>query len=55
MTGHRNFWCGISNLGFPHCENIDEIINVMLKVDSKDFQQSYLKAIENYNTMTDEE
>ena len=55
VTGHRNFWCGISNLGFPHCENIDEIINVMLKVDSKDFQQSYLKAIENYNTMTDEE
>lgn len=55
LTGRRNFFCGISDLGFPHCESIDAI-EKLLKIYSSDvLKEQYFKAIRAYNSMTDEE
>ena len=53
VTGHRNFWCGISDLGFPHCESEKEIANLLTHIADKTFVDSYSNAIYNYNKMTD--
>lgn len=55
VTGHRNFWEDITKLGFPHCESIDEIANLIRSVTTEEFKQSYDNAIANYNEMTDKE
>ncbi len=55
VTGRRNLFKGITDLGFPHCESVDEIIHVIDSTISPDFQKRYMKAIENYNEMTEKE
>lgn len=55
MTGHRNFWEDITKLGFPHCESIDEIANLLRSLSTPEFKASYEQAIKNYNQMTDKE
>lgn len=55
VTGRRDFFCGMTELGFPHLESIDEVINFLNEFDSATFQQKYLEAVKNYNRMTDEE
>lgn len=55
MTGHRNFFEDITKLGFPHCESVDEIVDLIKKISTLEFKTRYKKAIENYNTMTDKE
>ena len=53
MTKRRNFFCGITNMGFPHATSLDEISNVIENIINEDYQIRYLKAIEKYNEMTD--
>lgn len=53
VTGHRNFWEDITKLGFPHCESVEEISQLIKRLSSPEFEQSYSKAVENYNQMTD--
>ena len=55
MTGRRNFFCGMTDLGFPHCESIDAIEKVISECDSESFISDYKDAIKRYNRMTDEE
>ncbi|MBQ9313931.1 MAG: hypothetical protein IJ220_02860 [Clostridia bacterium] len=55
VTGHRNFFEDITNLGFPHCESIEEIVRLIKSLPEGHFQKSYNQAIENYNKMTDRE
>lgn len=55
VTGRRDFFCGISSMGFPHCESIDEIVNLLKSVTTPEFKASYEQAIKNYNEMTDKE
>ena len=42
----------ITKLGFPHCESIDEIAALIRSIGSTEFVESYSRAIENYNQMT---
>lgn len=55
VTGHRDFFEDITKLGFPHCENIEEIVNLINNIASLEFKDAYLKAVSNYNIMTDKE
>ena len=55
VTGRRDLFCGISAMGFPHCESVDEIVNLLRNITSPEFKASYEQAIKNYNEMTDKE
>lgn len=55
LTNRRNFFIGINNLGFPTCSYHEDIARIITKITNADFQRSYIKAVENYNTMTDQE
>ena len=55
VTGHRNFWEDVTKLGFPHCESIDEIANLLRSLITPEFKASYEQAIKNYNEMTNKE
>ena len=55
MTGHRDFFEDLTKLGFPHCESIDDIVNLLKSVTTPEFKASYEQAIKNYNEMTDKE
>lgn len=55
MTGHRDFFEDITKLGFPHCESIEEIANLLRSLTTPEFKASYEQAIKNYNEMTKKE
>ncbi len=55
VTGHRDFFIGITKLGFPHCESVEDIELLLKNVSTSEFKDGYEKAILNYNKMTDEE
>ena len=55
VTGRRDLVCGISAMGFPHCESVDEIALLIKDVITPEFRGEYLKAVKNYNDMTDKE
>lgn len=53
VTGHRDFWCGISDLGFPHCECEQDIVDLIKNMTGEEFEHDYNKAVVAYNKMTD--
>lgn len=53
MTGHRDFFEDITKLGFPHCESIEEIADLLRSLTTPEFKASYEQAVKNYNEMTD--
>lgn len=55
LTKRRNFYEAITNLGFPHCNSIDELWSVIENIHSPIFISQYKKAIDNYNAMLDME
>ncbi|MCI8376150.1 MAG: hypothetical protein HFI29_12060 [Lachnospiraceae bacterium] len=55
VTGRRDFFCGMTSLGFPHCESIEDIESVLIECGKQKFDDAYKAAVEKYNRMTDEE
>ena len=55
MTGHRDFFEDITKLGFPHCESINDIVNLLKSITTPKFKVSYEQAIKNYNEMTEQD
>ena len=53
MTGHRAFFKDINGLGFPHCETIEEIADLIRSLPSEKVKEQYRQAIVNYNKMTE--
>ena len=53
VTGRRDLFRGISEMGFPHCESVDEIATFIKGVGSEPMKKKYLSAVEKYNEMTD--
>jgi len=53
LTNRRNFFIGINELGFPTCDSLDKIAELIDAVTTKDFQIQYLSAVSSYNAMTD--
>lgn len=52
LTGRRNLFCGITEMGFPHCESVGDIIMTLNEYCTVEFQSRYQLAIEKYNEMT---
>lgn len=55
VTGRRDFFEGVTKLGFPHCESVEEIVSLIQSITSAEFKESYENAVRNYNEMTDKE
>ena len=55
VTGRRNFFCGLTSLGFPHCKSLSDIEAVIKEICTPKFVAGYKKAVNKYNQMTDEE
>lgn len=55
ITNRRSFFVGIEGLGFPNCSSLDEIENMIKSIDTMEFKNKFIAAIENYNKMTDKE
>ena len=55
VTGRRNLFKGITELGFPHCESLEEIVEFINSINTQVFIRSYSQAVDNYNKMTDKE
>ncbi len=54
MTGRRNFFCALTNLGFPHFEDVSDISKFISRIAvDKKLQDKYRQAVERYNRMTD--
>lgn len=53
VTGRRDLFAGITEMGFPHCESEDEIAQMLTRLTTATFKKSYEQAIDNYNKMTD--
>lgn len=54
LSGRRNLWKGITDLGFPHCEDIESISKIIDSICTSDFKTNYLKSVENYNKIIHE-
>lgn len=55
VTGRRDLFCGISTMGFPHCESVEAIATLIKQIGEPVFKEGYLKAVSNYNEMTSKE
>lgn len=55
VTGRRDLFAGISEMGFPHCESEEEICKFLRELTTETFRTGYDMAIKNYNNMTDHE
>lgn len=53
ITGRRNFFVGLNDLGFPSCTSSDELAEMIESVTTPKFKEMFLKAVVNYNKMTD--
>lgn len=53
MTGHRAFYEDINKLGFPHCESVEQIADLLRSMPTPTFKQNFLNAVVAYNKMTE--
>lgn len=52
VTGRRDFFQGISEMGFPHCESEEDICELLKELTTNEFKTRYERAIMKYNEMT---
>lgn len=52
LTGRRNFFKGINDLGFPYCEKLDAVEKMIISVTTSSFQDGFINAVKAYNEMT---
>lgn len=55
VTGRRDFFSSITKLGFPHAESLDELVQFVNHFGNDECVNSFNKAVNSYNSMTDEE
>lgn len=55
LTGHRAYYEDINNLGFPHCESVEEMAKLIESLPTEEVRNQYAQAVRNYNEMTDKE
>ena len=55
VSHRRDLFESMTDLGFPHCESAEDIIDLISHFEDLKFQESYHKAIELYNLSTDKE
>ena len=55
VTGRRDFFSSITKLGFPHAESLEELVQYINLYGNEECVNLFNKAVDNYNSMTDEE
>lgn len=57
VTERRNFFRSFTDMGFPHCKSVEDILDLINYVENgnDDFYKAYNHAIDNFNVMTDKE
>lgn len=53
LTEHRAYYEDINKLGFPCCESVEDMAELIRTLPSDKVQQQYISAIRNYNDMTE--
>ena len=53
LTGRRDFFCGVTKMGFPHCETVEQICALILEYEKTAFRDNFNKAVDIYNAMTE--
>ena len=53
LTNRRNFYQAVSDLGFPHCNSVQELWDLLDNFHSLSFIEEYTSAVRNYNAMLD--
>ena len=54
LSGRRNLFKSISDLGFPYCENIEMVESIIKNIETQSFKDDYIKAINLYNKVIEE-
>lgn len=54
LSGRRNLFKSISDLGFPYCENIEMVESIIKNIETQSFKDNYIKAINLYNKVIKE-
>lgn len=54
LTKRRNFYCGITDMGFMYCNSLEDVSNVIGSIAKPELQSEYPKWVKKYNEMTDE-
>ena len=55
LTDRRDLCCSLSDMGFPHCKSVEDIVSLIRKYSDNGFQKEYNDAVKEYNKMTDRE
>lgn len=55
VTNRRDLFCGITEMGFPHCSGAEDIIKLINEYGTDSFKLKYSRAIKKYNEMTNED
>lgn len=55
ITNRRNFFVGLNELGFPSCTSLKQMEEMIKSINTDTFKNWFLKAVDNYNKMTDVE
>ena len=53
LTNRRDLFCGLTQMGFPHCTSVEDIIEIINNYNSVEFKKNYIQAVDKYNEMTD--
>lgn len=53
LTGHRAYYKDINDLGFPHCESVEEMAELLSNLTTPEIKEQYEQAVKNYNKMTE--
>lgn len=55
VTNRRNFFQSVTELGFPHCESIEDLKHIIDNYNNLEYRKRYHQAVVNYNKMIDSE
>ena len=54
LSGRRNLFKSISDLGFPYCENYEMVESIIENIETQSFKDNYIKAVNLYNKVIEE-
>ena len=54
LSNRRDLFETMTQLGFPHCRSINDIVNIIKQYNDEQFYNSFNLAVDNYNKMTKE-
>lgn len=53
VMSRQNLFLSMTELGFPHCESVEDICDLITALPTVVFRKNFVQAVNNYNKMTD--